>query len=222
LESWHLTRLSGALCVVLVCAAVLAVAAERAHAGTIVSSPVTDLSVFPGGRVATKQRTLVVDGAPAVRAYLIWQLPATLIDVEHAALFLYTPTGGRGLRVHAMRTSAGVASRLAADRASKLAATLRRTRARSWLNVDVTRFVRSGGSVSFFLAKAGADEMLVTSREGGAAFRPRLVIVTGRGPECTQEVEGAAHAAQPLPGGQERLDGPGNDRVASEWPCGSG
>jgi hypothetical protein len=49
--------------------------------------------------------------------------------------------------------------------------------------LDVTRFVRSGGRLSFVVSKSGG-EARISSREGAAAFWPRLVLVLNGAPLC--------------------------------------
>jgi hypothetical protein len=169
--------------VLAVAAAVLSVHAQSAEARTIVLRPAADVTVLSDGGVQRGRSFLAVGGKDSAKAYLRWHVPSGAA-VKRARIELYTPTGGRGLRIHAGRTTSSERSLpTRGARAFRLAGALPGAASRSWLKLDVTRFV-GGDSLTIIVSKRSGTETRLTSREGAAEFRPRLVLVLNRVPRC--------------------------------------
>ena len=155
--------------------------------GTTVTIPANadayTLKSRPSARFGTAT-TLLVDGSPRARTYL--KFPVAGVSgktIVSAVLRLYamdpSDAGGRLHRVsNTSWSEAGIRWSNQPAYTSAIVGSIGSVAANTWYEVDVKSQITRDGTISFALESASGNAAGYRSREAGATWAPRLVIVT--------------------------------------------
>ncbi len=194
-NAWRGTRRLGIIGLLLLCGVLSfsswqnaqATGSQFAHATTATATlkPVADAHVkaaYPRANFGTAPE-LRVDGSPAKRAYLRFDVAGLTSEVSKATLRLYATSNlSTAIKVLRVADNSWGESTITYNNAPAIGtpiATVGAATAGAWLSVDVTSYVTGNGTYSFVLTNANSTALGVASRE--ATNKPKLVIQTGSG-----------------------------------------
>lgn len=178
-------RMTGFALVMALVANAVVVGSTSGTTRTITFAPVADATIRsdnPKKSYGTAS-TLTVDNSPIQHALLRFTVAGVGTDaVTHASLRLYvtnaSPVAGSVYRVASQTWTESVtwATAPAADPAPLV--TMAKAVVGTWVDFDVTPLITGDGSYSVRITSTSADGAAYTSRQGTAAQRPQLVVVT--------------------------------------------
>jgi hypothetical protein len=151
--------------------------------------PVADAAVSEAEPEANfgESKDLRVDGSPAVRSYLRFDLSQIEDPIRRATLRVYTESEqSSGIMVYGLAQFGSWAENeltyASAPEPPEVALGISNTvRSGRWLEFEVTQLAAGGDSVTLALATTGETNVAIAAKEGGEEHAPRLIVHTGVG-----------------------------------------
>jgi calcineurin-like phosphoesterase family protein len=150
---------------------------------------------------------LRVDGSPAVRSYLRFDLSEINDPIRGATLRVYTESEQpSGIMVYGFARFRDWAedelTYAAAPQPPEVALGIANSaKSGRWLEFEVTQLAAGGDSVTLGLATAGETNVAIAAKEGGEAHAPRLVVDTGVGGTVPAPGASASTSTETVPSG---------------------